>query len=718
MPKVFWAEAARWTVHVLNRSPTVAVKEKTPQESWSGLKPSVEHFKVFGCIAHVHIPDKSRVKLEDKSIKCVFVGLSEESKAYKMFNPATKKVVISRDVIFEESQSWDWGRSSEEENKDMLACADDIEEEADGTVNAMDEQSPNAEVSTDAEREQAEQEGGGEENAEPENRSTRRRNAPSHLQDYVSGEGLSYNEEEQYLAFFTSQEDPTDYYEAMKKEEWRRAMDLEIEAIERNKTWELVTLPPGKKKIGVKWVYKTKHNEKGEIDKFKARLVAKGYSQRHGIDYEEVFAPVARWDTIRMLLALAACKGWEVFQLDVKSAFLHGDLKETVYVEQPEGYIKTGEEHKAYKLKKALYGIKQAPRAWYSRIEEHFLRSGFKKCSHEHTLFIKNEAEEGFLVVSLYVDDLIFTGTDLLVCEEFKNSMKHEFDMTDLGRMKYFLGVEIEQVEEGIFLCQNKYAQEIITRFGMENCNAVKNPIVPGTRLSKEGGEDVDATQYKQLIGSLMYLTNTRPDIMYVVCFLSRFMAYPKNVHMLAAKRVIRYIKGTSEMGLLYKRSSGEDLLAYTDSDYAGDTDTSRSTSGYVFMMSEAAVAWSSRKQPVVTLSTTEAEYVAASACACQCVWMKMVLDNFGQTRSKSITVLCDNSSSIKLSKNPVFHGRTKHIRVRFHFLRDLVKDGEIKLVYCGTKDQIVDIMTKPLKLDTYEKIRRMMGVQKMADAN
>ncbi|KAJ9537516.1 hypothetical protein OSB04_030249 [Centaurea solstitialis] len=696
MPKVFWAEAARWTVHILNRSPTSAVKEKTPQASWSGIKPSVDHFKVFGCIAHVHVPDKNRTKLEDKSIKCVFVGLSEESKAYKMFNPVTRRVIISRDVKFEEDQSWDRGRSSDEENEDMLVCDENIEDEAEKEPN------PNAEVSVDAEAE-PEKQSSEEDQAEPKTRSTRTRQTPAHLRDYVSGEGMSEDEAEQYLVLFTCDKDPTGYYEAAKREEWRRAMDLEIEAIIKNETWELETLPAGQKKIPVKW----------------ARLVVKGYSQRHGIDYDEVFAPVARWDTIRMLLALAACKSWEVFQLDVKSAFLHGDLKEMMYVEQPEGYIKAGEEHKAYRLKKALYGLKQAPRAWHSRIEEYFMRNGFKKCSHEHTLFVKNGKEGDFLLVSLYVDDLIFTGTNLSLCEEFKISMKQEFDMTDLGKMKFFLGVEIQQMNEGIFLCQKKYAREIVTRFGMENCNAVKNLIVPGTRMSlEEEGEEIGATQYKQLIGSLMYLTNTRSDIMYVVCFLSRFMAKPKKAHLLAAKRVLRYINGTLELGLFYKKGSNEDLQAYTDSDFAGDMDSARSTSGYVFLMGEAAVAWSSRKQSVVTLSTTEAEYVAAAACACQCIWMKTILESFGQTQNKCSVVFCDNSSSIKLSKNPVFHGRTKHINVKFHFLRDLVKDGEIELVHCGSKDQIADIMTKPLKLDTYEQLRRMMGVQKVEDAN
>jgi hypothetical protein len=260
-----------------------------------------------------------------------------------------------------------------------------------------------------------------------------------------------------------------------------------------------------------------------------------------------------------------------------------------------------------------------------------------------------------FLVVSLYMDDLIFTGNDLKLCAEFKASMQSEFDMTDLGRMKYFLDVEIHQTEAGIFLCQRKYASEILARFRMGSCNAVNNPMVPGTKLSsQEKREEIDSSEYKQLIGSLIYITITRPDIMYAVSFLSRFMVAPKEGHLLAAKRILRYLKGTKNFGIFYKRSSDNTLKGYTDSDFAGDLDGGKSTSGYVFMMGDGAVAWSSKKQPIVTLSTTEAEYVAATACACQSIWMREVLNSIEEDLCKCVTVFCDNSSSIKLSKNPV----------------------------------------------------------------
>lgn len=275
-------------------------------------------------------------------------------------------------------------------------------------------------------------------------------------------------------------------------------------------------------------VYKTKLKENGELEKFKVRLVAKGYVQQQGIDYTEVFAPVARMDTVRMIVALAAQKGWNVYQLDVKSAFLHGELKEEVYVEQPRGYELEKYPQKVYKLKKALYGLKQAPRAWFSRIEAHFVSQGFEKCYSEQTLFIKTKEGGKILIVSLYVDDLIFTGNDEIMFAEFKSSMLKEFDMTDLGRMRYFLGIEVLQTSDGIYMYQRKYALEVLRKFKMENCNLVYNPIVPGCRLFKdENGVQVDETLYKQMVGCLMYLTATRPDLMYAVSLVSRYMSKP-----------------------------------------------------------------------------------------------------------------------------------------------------------------------------------------------
>jgi len=709
LPKFLWGEAVNWAAYILNRSPTLAVKDKTPQEAWSDIKPAVHHLKVFGCVAHVHIPDAKRKKLDAKSFPCVMLGISDESKAYRLFDPITKRIVVSKDVIFEENECWEWERSPEQLKSNLLDYGENEEEQQESPQS--EEENENTEVGEGIGSSSSQ-------SSEEDPIEGRVRRQPVWMQDYISGEGFS-DEETQNLVMLTMTSDPTTFEEAVKSEKWRAAMNNEMEAIEKNNTWELTDLPSGAKTIGLKWIFKTKLNENGEIEKYKARLVAKGYSQQYGVDYTEVFAPVARWDTIRMVIALAAQKGWSVYQLDVKSAFLYGELNEEVFVDQPQGYVKKGDKLKVYKLKRALYGLKQAPRAWYSRIEAYFTKEGFEKCPYEHTLFVKLSEGGNILIISLYVDDLIFTGNDENMFEEFKKSMKKEFNMSDLGKMHYFLGVEVIQNEKGIYICQKKYVRDLLERFGMEKSNLSRNPIAPGCKLIKdENGVKVDVTKYKQIVGCLMYLAATRPDLMYVLSLISRFMNCPTELHMNAIKRVLRYLNGTTDLGILYKRNGTEKLEAYTDSDYAGDLDDRKSTSGYVFMLSSGAVSWSSKKQPVVTLSTTEAEFIAAASCACQGVWMRRILEKLGHTQLGSITMYCDNSSTIKLSKNPVLHGRSKHIDVRFHFLRDLTKDGTLELVHCRSQNQIADIMTKPLKFEAFEMLRGLLGMCFMSDIN
>ncbi|MFS7989867.1 putative RNA-directed DNA polymerase [Helianthus anomalus] len=732
MPKYFWSEAAKWACHVLNRCVSRSLDDRVPEEFWTGLKPSVEHFKVFGCIGHVHIPAQMRTKLDARSHKCVFLGISQESKAYRLYDPKNKKIVISRDVIFDEDATWEWYKENqmvedlliEEEDVDQAGSNTPSEEEnSQITDQSQTNPSPDNQISSptqgltsqnnlddfiDANSPGSAATGP---SVQPDQPSTRARRPPAWMGDYHTGQDL-FDVDEAGLAMYSSTDDPKTYEEACNDEKWVKAMDTEIEAIEKNHTWELVEAPAGVKPIGVKWLFKTKLNERGMVDKYKARLVVKGYAQRKGVDYNEVFAPVARWDTIRTILAVAAQRNWIVYQLDVKSAFLHGELKEIVYVDQPKGYVKQGAEGKVYRLKKALYGLKQAPRAWFDRIESYFNREGFKKSSHDHTLFIKKVWNK-VIVVSVYVDDLIYAGNDPIMCEQFKKSMQNEFEMTDLGQMKYFLGVEVHQRKSGITLCQTQYAKEVLKRFRMWEANEVKNPIVPGTILTKSSaGEDANGTEYMSLVGSLMYLKVTRPDLMYVVSLLSRFMSKPKEEHMAVAKRVLRYVKGSINFGLFYGRNLNQKLQIYTDSDYARDTEDRRCTSGYVCMFNGAAISWSSRKQDIVTLSSTEAEYVAATTCACHCIWLKGLLEELEEKSMGTVTILCDNSSTIKLSKNPVMHRRTKHIDVRFHYLRDLVKKEVVKLEFCRTEEQLADVMTKPLKLDTFDQLRLQIGVK------
>eukprot|EP00253_Pinus_taeda_P020597 PITA_20597 len=444
--------------------------------------------------------------------------------------------------------------------------------------------------------------------------------------------------------------------EAIKDKKWIEAMDEEINAIERNKTWDLVELPKGKEVIRVKWVYKTKSNAEGKIERHKARLVVKGYKQQYGRDYEETFAPVARMETVRAMLSIAAQNKWKVCQMDVKSTFLNGVLMEEVYIEQPLGYEKKGQEHKVCRLKKALYELKQAPRAWYSRIDSYLLENGFEKCNDDYLI------------------------------ENFKIVMKEEFEMTDMGLLKYFLGIEVDQNENGIFISQAKYVNEVLERFNMQDIKAAITPTVMGLKLSKEdSSKDFDPTFYKSIVGSLMYLTTTRPDIMFVVSLISRFMERPKETHWQAEKRILMYVKGTKRFDILYTVSECSHLIGYTDSDWAGSVDDRKNTFGYVFHMGSGAISRASKKQPIVALSTAEAEYVATTAAACQVVWMRRTLRSLGQKQAKGTMIFCDNSSVIALSKNYVFHKRTKHIDIMFHYIMELINSEEIVLQHYRT---------------------------------
>ncbi|KAJ0522114.1 putative RNA-directed DNA polymerase [Helianthus annuus] len=492
-------------------------------------------------------------------------------------------------------------------------------------------------------------------------------------------------------------------------------MDKEMESIKKNKTWTLVEPPKNQKPIGVKWIFKTMYDEHGNVSKYKARLVAKGYNQKYGIDYQEVFAPVVRFDTVRLVLALAVHFEWHLHQMDVKTAFLNGKLTENVYIEQPIGYVKKGEEHKVCQLKKALYGLKQAPRAWYSRIDGYFLSQGYNKCVYEHTLYFKHSTSTR-IIICLYVDDLIIASDSLDQIRQLKESMEKEFEMTDLGILHYFLGMEVNYNEGNISLSQQKYARTLLKKFNMENCKQISTPMEYGIRLTKEDPEeeDVDQNMYRILMGCLMYLTNTRPDIAFAVSKLSRFMERPKRSHWEAGKRVLRYIKGTLNHGIIYSKGRKGKLTGYSDSDYAGDTDDSKSTSGYIFHLGSGAIAWQSRKQKVVALSSTEAEYIALSMAGCQAIWLKGILKELQIHMDCPPAIHCDNRSTICLAKDPVYHGKSKHIRVKYHFICDLLKNDEIEVRFFTTKEQAADILTKALQPKDFLRIKTLINIEEI----
>ena len=481
--------------------------------------------------------------------------------------------------------------------------------------------------------------------------------------------------------------------------------------IQKNNTWTLVDRPEGRKVIGVKWVFRTKLNADNSINKHKAKLVVKGYAQIFGVDYSDTFAPVARLDTIRMLLAISAQKGWKVFQLDVKSAFLNGVLQEEIYMEQADGFVIQGAENKVYLLQKALYGLKQAPRAWYSRIDEHLLNLSFVKSLSEATLYIKQK-DNDILIVSLYVDDLLVTGNNELLVEEFKHEMMNVFEMTDLGLMTYFLGMEVKQSQNEVFICQKKYAKEILKKFQMEECKATSTPMNQKEKLSKsDGAEKVDEGYFRSMIGCLMYLTTTRPDILFAVSLLSRFMHDASELHLRAAKRILRYVKGTVSYGVRFEKCQSFKLNGFSDSDWAGSLDDMRSTSGYCFNLGSGIFSWCSKKQEIVAQSTAEAEFIAATAAVNQVLWLQKILSDLSMEEKEPIEISVDNQAAIAISHNPVFHGKTKHFNIKLYFLREVQKNGDIKLIYCKSEEQLADIFTKSLPANKFEILRQKLGV-------
>lgn len=436
VPNYMWGEAVRHATYLINRVPTRALKDQTPYESLRGRKPNVGHIRVFGCVAHAKVDSVHLKKLDDRSQSLVHLGIEPGSKAYRLYNPSSRRIIVSRDVIFSENECWNWKGASQVENRSsgMFNLTWGVtNDEGYGPFTISNQQASNtqtAEVteSVGVETEHAEEETEHDTTQGP-RRSTRETRMPTHFKDYV----LIADTECEMLLLILNDE-PINYKEASKDKRWKDACVHEIDSINKNETWILVEKPPGVKVIGLRWVFKIKRNAHGSINKFKSRLVAKGYVQELGVDFEEAFAPVARLETIRLLTALAAANQWEIHHMDVKTAFLHGELNENVYVSQPEGFEKKGEEYKVFKLSKALYGLRQAPRAWNTKLDQILRSLKLNKCSKESSVYRKQDGES-LLIVAIYVDDLFITGDKLSSIMEFKASMSKKFEMSDLGRL-------------------------------------------------------------------------------------------------------------------------------------------------------------------------------------------------------------------------------------------------------------------------------------------
>jgi hypothetical protein len=700
LPKHLWAEALATANYVRNRSP-VTGRDKTPYELFFGAKPDVSHLRTFGVRCYALTPKPLRSKLDNTSEPGRFIGYPAGTKGYKIMLD-NGRITVSRDVLFAEAGGSTSrpaaGGSTSDDEEDSAS----VEEEEVAMEPVGEEPGPSA--------------GSG---SRPAPVSKRPRRAATEVPAAVwREEGYKISGHKRNLAGSAHTaiiNEPATLEEALASDQaelWQQAADDEMASLLANGTWELETVPPGVKPIPVKWVFKIKRDAAGNVERYKARLVAKGFRQREGIDYEEVFAPVSKYTTVRTLLALAAAEDLEIHQLDIKTAFLYGELEEEVWIDQPPGY-ESGSPNMACHLRKSLYGLKQAPRVWHNKLSAALDTMGFKPSAADPALFTKSETTAVHLLT--YVDDILVVTADTEALAETKTQLLHTFEGRDLGPATFYLGMDIhrDRPARTISLGQSRLTADLLEKYGMAECKPLSVPLSPAAKLTKDG-EPLDTTAYgyAQLIGSLMYLSVcTRPDIAQAVGALARYMASPTAAHWQAAKGVLRYIAGTPGFGITF---SGLDLAAYCDADYAGDLDSRRSTTGYVFTLGGGAISWSSRLQPTVAASTTEAEYMAAAYAIKEGLWLRTLLSEIG-VDTDSITIFADNQSAIKLLKNPVFSMRSKHIDVIYHFARERVMRKDIAFKYLPTTEMVADALTKPVPPNKLAYCRERMGVGAMA---
>uniref|UniRef100_A0A5S6Q053 Reverse transcriptase Ty1/copia-type domain-containing protein n=1 Tax=Trichuris muris TaxID=70415 RepID=A0A5S6Q053_TRIMR len=696
LPIFLWAEAVYTACHVLNRTGPTAVNGKSPVELWFKRGPAcIDHLRVFGADCFVHVPKQRRHKWDKKSVPGRFTGYCDEKDGYRVWLPDEGRVVVSRDVIFKPEEivpSTELCIKPTESTSDGLEvvlskrCVEVGAEEWTSTKRKVEE-----DVNTEPPAEQEEAQ------SDPQpSRSKRLVTKPKkYLTDYVLSAEASF---------------PTTFREAMESAEavhWSKAMNEELCSLKENSVWSLVDLPPGKNVLNTRWVLRVKAKADGTADKYKARLVATGYMQRAGVDYDETFSPVARFDTVRALLSVAATERLKLVQFDVKTAFLYGTLKEEVYVKQPEGFEDgTG---RVCKLNRSLYGLKQAPRCWNERLIKFLGEQSLKQATADPCLFTRYR-DSNKLIVAVYVDDGIVAGSDTNELETFLTEMEKQFRITR-GPLSSFLALGIQVLRDGsIFVSQEGYIRRMLKRFRLDEANAISTPIeVRGCLI--DISEPLNEVPYREAVGALMFLmTATRPDIAFAVSIVSQFMDKPCAKSWLSVKRILRYLKGTAAYGLLYRGDDKKALECFSDADFAGDIATRRSQTGVISLYAGTAISWFSQKQKGVALSTTEAEYVAASEAAKELIWLKNLYDELAVVQPKP-TLFVDNMGAVKLSKNPEFHKRTKHIAVRFHFVREKWKEGELDVQHIGGEHRKADILTKALAKPRFEALRCQLGL-------
>nr|KAJ0186845.1 hypothetical protein LSAT_V11C900480300 [Lactuca sativa] len=682
LPMSFWAEAVNTACFTQNRSLIHRIHKKTPYEMLKDRKPDVSFFHVFGCICYILNQRDPRSKFEPKADKELLSCPFDEA-------PSAEDKTDSSDPIIPVPCSL---------NQDTAATSTDNSLIADETLEAEDSpETDNVSVSIS-----------------PESASViEHRDHPvdriiGNIHDGVRTRSSVLNNFCMYVNF-VSMILPDKVHTALQDADWIKAMQEELNEFERHKVWTLVPRPSGKTITGTRWVYRNKVDKDRIITRNKARLVAQGFTQIESIDYGETFAPVARIEAIRLFLTYASYMNFIVYQMDVKTTFLHGVLEEEVFLNQPPGFVDKDHPDYVYRLDKAVYGLKQAPRAWYETLTSYLLENGYRRGAIDNTLFIKNQGSD-MVLVQIYVDDIIFGSPNETLSKEFAEIMSQRFEMSMMGKMTFFLGLEVQQQKTGISICQSKYISDLLVKYSLSDCKPASTPVSKTDKIHADPtGTDVNHSLYRRMIGSLLYLTASRPDIMFGTILCARFQANLKESHLMAVKRIFRYLKGTQNLALWYPRDSTFELYGYTDSDYAGCNLDKKSTSGGCHFLGNRLISWSSKKQTSVAISTAEAEYVAAGRCA-QLLWIQNQLLDYGFKFSKT-PIYCDNTSAIQITQNPVQHSKTKHIEIIHHFIRDNVEKGKVVLEHVKTSKQLADIFTKALDSQSTAYIIRELGM-------
>ncbi|CAL1404258.1 unnamed protein product [Linum trigynum] len=719
VPSIFWPEAVATAVRLINYQITPVLDHRSPFFTLFSKHPDYTRLRVFGCTCFVLTPKKERNKFSSKAARCMFLGYSDVHKGYLCYDPVLSRIRIACTVVFFESLPFH--SSSPAASLDFLSPVPTLPsfDEDDGDDDLLPPPPPDdsdlspspaaspASSTCSSSASSSSASSGSEPPASPassiSSAAASPQPAPVLRRSLRSTKGHLPARFADYHAYgISAVAVPTRFKQAAGDPNWDNAMKVEMDALHARGTWTMVDRPPPPVPIvGSRWVYNIKVHPDGTIERFKARVVAQGYTQVQGIDYDETFAPVAKMTTVRTLLAVAALRDWPLLQLDVKNAFLHGDLQEVVYMEPPPGYT-LGAPGQVCLLHRSLYGLKQAPRAWFDKFQSTILTLGFSQSLNDPSLFTR-VTSTGIVALLLYVDDMVVTGDDAAGIQLLKEGLQAAFDLKDLGTLTYFLGLEVTRSPHGILLNQTKYITDLLDDHQFEDCTPVRSPMELNLKLRRDSGAPlVDSSKYRSIVGSLIYLAATRPDISYAVQIVSHFMTAPTVDHLSAVHRILRYLQGTREVGLFFPSQGSLSLQAFSDSDFAGCTDTRRSTTGWCVRFGHSFISWRCKKQDRVAKSSTEAEYRSMSDVASEVVWLTRLLVDLGVRCPPAVDLFVDNTSAIQIALNPVLHDRTKHIELHIHYVRDQVRDGSLRLHYVASEDQIADLLTKALPISRH----------------